>query len=43
MPTEGAHPVIEPLLFAQGFYRMANALTLASAGTTRMRPRSYTR
>ena len=29
LPTEGAHPVIEPLLFAQSFYRMANALALA--------------
>jgi glucosamine--fructose-6-phosphate aminotransferase (isomerizing) len=29
LPTEGAHPVIEPLLFAQSFYRMANALSLA--------------
>jgi glucosamine--fructose-6-phosphate aminotransferase (isomerizing) len=28
LPTEGAHPVIEPLLFAQSFYRMANALSL---------------
>ena len=29
LPTEGAHPVIEPLLFAQSFYRMTNALSLA--------------
>jgi glucosamine--fructose-6-phosphate aminotransferase (isomerizing) len=29
LPTEGTHPVIEPLLFAQSFYRMANALSLA--------------
>jgi glutamine---fructose-6-phosphate transaminase (isomerizing) len=29
LPTEGAHPVIEPLLYAQSFYRMANALSLA--------------
>jgi len=29
LPTEGAHPVIEPLLFAQSFYRMATALALA--------------
>jgi glutamine---fructose-6-phosphate transaminase (isomerizing) len=29
LPTQGAHPVIEPLLFAQSFYRMANALSLA--------------
>ncbi len=29
LPTEGAQPVIEPLLFAQSFYRMANALSLA--------------
>jgi len=29
LPTEGAHPVIEPLLFAQSFYRMANGLSLA--------------
>ena len=27
--TEAAHPVIEPMLFAQSFYRMANALALA--------------
>ena len=26
LPTEAAHPVIEPLLFAQSFYRMAAAL-----------------
>jgi glucosamine--fructose-6-phosphate aminotransferase (isomerizing) len=29
LATEAAHPVIEPLLFAQSFYRMANALALA--------------
>jgi glucosamine--fructose-6-phosphate aminotransferase (isomerizing) len=29
LATEGAHPVIEPMLFAQSFYRMANALSLA--------------
>ena len=29
LPTECAHPVIEPLLHAQSFYRMANALSLA--------------
>jgi glucosamine--fructose-6-phosphate aminotransferase (isomerizing) len=29
LPSERAHPVIEPLLFAQSFYRMANALSLA--------------
>ncbi|HYB65160.1 MAG TPA: SIS domain-containing protein, partial [Steroidobacteraceae bacterium] len=29
LPTERAHPVIEPLLYAQSFYRMANALSLA--------------
>ena len=29
LPTEEAHPVIEPLLFAQSFYRMANTLSLA--------------
>jgi glutamine---fructose-6-phosphate transaminase (isomerizing) len=29
LPTESAHPVIEPLLHAQSFYRMANALSLA--------------
>jgi glucosamine--fructose-6-phosphate aminotransferase (isomerizing) len=29
LPAETAHPVIEPLLFAQSFYRMANALALA--------------
>jgi glucosamine--fructose-6-phosphate aminotransferase (isomerizing) len=29
LPSEGAHPAIEPLLFAQSFYRMANALSLA--------------
>ena len=30
LPTPpGAHPVIEPLLFAQSFYRMVNALSVA--------------
>ncbi len=29
LPSETAHPVIEPLLYAQSFYRMANALSLA--------------
>lgn len=29
LPTEKAHPAIEPLLYAQSFYRMANALSLA--------------
>ncbi|MGH8133327.1 MAG: SIS domain-containing protein [Steroidobacteraceae bacterium] len=29
LPSIAAHPVIEPLLFAQSFYRMANALALA--------------
>jgi len=29
LPSGSAHPVIEPLLFAQSFYRMANALALA--------------
>ncbi len=29
LPMLTAHPVIEPLLFAQAFYRMANALSLA--------------
>jgi glucosamine--fructose-6-phosphate aminotransferase (isomerizing) len=29
LPTHGAHPVIEPLLFVQSFYRMVNALSLA--------------
>ena len=29
LPTAAAHPVIEPLLLAQSFYRMANALSLA--------------
>ncbi|HEY0767077.1 MAG TPA: SIS domain-containing protein [Steroidobacteraceae bacterium] len=31
LPTVAAHPVIEPLLFAQSFYRMVNALSLARA------------
>jgi glucosamine--fructose-6-phosphate aminotransferase (isomerizing) len=29
LPSEPAHPVIEPMLIAQTFYRMANALSLA--------------
>ena len=29
LPTEAAHPVIAPMLFAQSFYRLANALSLA--------------
>jgi glucosamine--fructose-6-phosphate aminotransferase (isomerizing) len=29
LATEAAHPVIEPLLFIQSFYRMVNALSLA--------------
>jgi len=29
LPTEPADSVIEPLLFAQSFYRAANALSLA--------------
>jgi glutamine---fructose-6-phosphate transaminase (isomerizing) len=29
LPTLAAHPVIEPLLLVQSFYRMANALSLA--------------
>jgi glucosamine--fructose-6-phosphate aminotransferase (isomerizing) len=29
LPAEPAHPVIEPMLIAQTFYRMANALALA--------------
>ena len=29
LPSLAAHPVIEPLLFAQSFYRLANALSLA--------------
>jgi glutamine---fructose-6-phosphate transaminase (isomerizing) len=29
LATVSAHPVIEPLLFAQSFYRMVNALSLA--------------
>jgi glucosamine--fructose-6-phosphate aminotransferase (isomerizing) len=29
LPTEAAHPVIEPMLIIQSFYRMANALSLA--------------
>ncbi|MBV8341061.1 MAG: hypothetical protein JO173_01660, partial [Gammaproteobacteria bacterium] len=28
LPARSAHPVIEPLLFAQSFYRMATALAL---------------
>ena len=29
LASEPAHPVIEPMLIAQSFYRMANALSLA--------------
>jgi len=29
LPTLAAHPVLEPMLYAQSFYRMANALALA--------------
>jgi glucosamine--fructose-6-phosphate aminotransferase (isomerizing) len=29
LPSERAHPVIEPLLYAQSFYRLVNALSLA--------------
>jgi glucosamine--fructose-6-phosphate aminotransferase (isomerizing) len=29
LPVIGAHPVIEPMLLAQSFYRLANALALA--------------
>src|SRR6185312_9379805 len=29
LATEPAHPVIEPMLIAQSFYRMANTLSLA--------------
>jgi glucosamine--fructose-6-phosphate aminotransferase (isomerizing) len=29
LPAVAAHPLIEPLLFAQSFYRMANTLSLA--------------
>jgi glutamine---fructose-6-phosphate transaminase (isomerizing) len=32
LPTQAAHPVIEPLLFTQSFYRLANALSLARGG-----------
>src|SRR5207244_3570317 len=32
LPTEAAHPVIEPLLLVQSFYRMVNALALARGG-----------
>ena len=32
LPTQASHPVIEPLLFAQSFYRLANALSLARGG-----------
>jgi glutamine---fructose-6-phosphate transaminase (isomerizing) len=32
LATLPAHPVIEPLLFAQSFYRMANGLALARGG-----------
>ncbi len=29
LPTQGGHPVIEPILIAQSFYRTANALSVA--------------
>ena len=29
LPTETAHPVIQPMLIIQSFYRMVNALSLA--------------
>jgi glucosamine--fructose-6-phosphate aminotransferase (isomerizing) len=29
LPTEPAHPVLEPIAYAQSYYRMANALALA--------------
>jgi glucosamine--fructose-6-phosphate aminotransferase (isomerizing) len=29
LPTETAHPVLEPMLIVQSFYRMVNALALA--------------
>jgi len=29
LPTLESHPVIEPLLVAQSFYRLANALAIA--------------
>ena len=29
LPTEPAHPVLEPIAYAQSFYRMANSLALA--------------
>jgi glutamine---fructose-6-phosphate transaminase (isomerizing) len=29
LPSERAHPLVEPLLFAQSFYRLANSLALA--------------
>jgi glutamine---fructose-6-phosphate transaminase (isomerizing) len=32
LPSLEAHPVIEPLLFTQSFYRLANALSLARGG-----------
>ena len=32
LPTQPAHPVIEPLLLIQSFYRLANALSLARGG-----------
>ena len=32
LPSERAHPVTEPLLFIQSFYRLANALSLARGG-----------
>jgi len=33
LPTEGAHPVIEPLLFVQSFYRMAMRCRWRAAAT----------
>jgi glutamine---fructose-6-phosphate transaminase (isomerizing) len=29
LPTRAAHPVLEPMLAIQSFYRMANTLSLA--------------
>jgi glutamine---fructose-6-phosphate transaminase (isomerizing) len=29
LPTLAAHPAIQPLLLAQGFYRLANAVAIA--------------
>jgi glutamine---fructose-6-phosphate transaminase (isomerizing) len=39
LPTEAAHPVIEPLLHVQSFYRMANALALRRGGDPDHPPR----